>query len=326
MGKTDAPSGTEVHVGLDLGGTKIFGALVGADGALSDETYREHERVAPAPLALTDAEKELGPAYANLLGTAHGLLAAARQSGRFPVGVGVGAPGMTRPDGFVFAAGGLGWKNVPLGQMLESHLELPVRVENDVNLAALGEYAVGAGRGVRSLFLMSIGTGIGGGIVVDGRLWRGHHFAAGELGALLPGREFLGWTDKDWGAFEAVASGSGLLTEAAKEAVARGESTGPARLTGERLFAEGARGTPWAKAVVDRAVDLWTVGLAAVQAILDPERVVLSGGVAPSVVPLLPEMAARLRQALPFAPEIVPSSLGYRAAVLGAPALFAQAG
>jgi glucokinase len=313
----------DVHVGIDFGGTKVFGALVGGGGVISDETYVEHGGTA-IPADFSPAEAALGTGYARLHDLAAALIARARASGRNPVGVGIGAPGMIGPGGLVLVAGAIGWKNAPLGPMLERRLGLPVRIENDVNLAALGEHMSGAGRGKNSLFLIAIGTGIGGGCIIDGKLWRGGRFAAAEIGALLPGPEFLGWSDRDWGAFEAYASGTGLHNQAraAAQAVAGGAAVAAEDLRGERLFAAAAAGVPWAHQVVDHAVKLWTVAIGAVQALIDPEVVVLSGGVAPSVTPFLPEIKDRLGRALPQAPEIAVSTLGYRAAVLGAPSLF----
>ncbi len=318
-----------VHVGLDLGGTKVYAALVGTDGALTEETYREHGGAAGAPLPdggpdLSPEERALGPAYPCLLEVGRTLIDKARASGQTPVGVGVGAPGMCRPDGVVLVAGALAWRDVPLGAWLQRRLGLPVRVENDVNLLGLGEHAHGAGRGKGSMFLAAIGTGIGGAVVIDGQLWRGHRFAAGELGALVPGPEYLGWDNTEIGALETYGAGAGFTQEARRLAAAGGLVIPEGEDRGERLFASAAAGAPWARPVIDRAIDLWTVALSAVQSILDPEVIVLSGGVAHSAAAYLPEIRRRLARALPAVAEIVPSALGYRAAILGVPALFAQ--
>jgi glucokinase len=312
----------DVHIGIDFGGTKVFGALVGPGGAISDETYVEHGGTAAAPADFSPAEAALGTGYARLHDLARDLVAKARAGGRNPVGIGVGAPGIIGPGGVVIVAGALGWKNAPLGPMLERRLGVPVRIENDVNLAALGEHALGAGQGKRSLFLIAIGTGIGGGCIIDGKLWRGGHFAASEIGALLPGPQFLGWTDRDWGAFEAHASGTGLHDQARAAALAAGASVAPEDLRGERLFAAAAAGQPWARKVIDHAVELWAVAIGAVQVLIDPEVIVLSGGVGPSVAAFLPEIQARLARALPQVPAIAMSTLGYRAAVVGAASLW----
>jgi predicted NBD/HSP70 family sugar kinase len=314
----------DIYVGIDFGGTKLFGALVGSDGRCLDETYVEHRgpAVLPAQAGSSPEEAALGTAYAALFQLASTLVEKARARGLTCAGVGIGAPGIVAPDGVVVVAGSLGWRNAPLGPLLQKRLDVPVRVENDLNLAALGEHAVGAGRGCNSMFLLAVGTGIGGASIIDGRLWRGKHNAAGEIGGLLPGPEFLDWHDRDWGAFEAYASGTGLSREAAKAAAAVGETPAPEALKGERLFAAAAEGVPWARKVVDRAVALWTVAIGAVQVVLDPDVIVLSGGVAGSAARYLPDIAARLSAALPQAPAVVASTLGYRAGVLGTAALF----
>jgi glucokinase len=316
--------GEGAPIGIDLGGTKVYGAVVGRDGSIGHETYAEHGAGVPSPATGSDEdlERTLGPAYACVVDTARDLMARARAAGQEPVGIGVGAPGITRPDGVVVLAGGLGWRDVPLGPLLERRLGLPVRVENDVNLAALGESSLGAGRDKSSMFLMAVGTSIGGAVVLDGRLWRGRHLAAGEIGALLPGAEYLSWDNREIGALETYASGAGLAAEARRLATAAGCPYRDEDGRGEKLFAHAAAGQPWARQVVDRAVDLWTVALAAVQTVLDPEVIVLSGGVALSAAAHLPEIARRLERALPAVSAIVPSILGYRAAVLGVPALF----
>jgi glucokinase len=323
-----------VHVGLDLGATKVYGALVDGAGAVSEETYLEHgggggwvaRDLDHARADLSAEERALGPVYATLADAGAQLVARARASGRRPLGVGVGAPGMTRPDGVVLVAGGLAWRQVPLGALLERRLGLPVRVENDVNLTALGEQAHGAGRGRGSMFVLSLGTGVGGAVVIDGRLWRGHTFAAGELGALVPGPEYVGWDNTEIGALETHGAGAGMTLEARRLAAAAGLVIPDGEDRGERLFASAAAGAVWAKPVIDRAVDLWTVALSAVQSILDPEVIVLSGGVAHSAAAHLPEIQRRLQRALPAVAEIVTSALGYRAAILGVPSLFAETG
>jgi glucokinase len=333
------PGAEAVHVGLDLGGTKVFGATVGAGGAVHAETYAEHDggvHRTPAPgwadrapgpgLPYSEAERALGPAYPCLVETGTQLLERARAAGQRPVGLGVGAPGLTRTDGVVVLAGGLAWREVPLGPLLSRRLGLPVRVENDANLAALGEHAVGAGRGTRSMVLVTLGTAVGGAVIIDGKLWRGRNFAAGEIGAMLPGREFLTWDSREIGALETHAAGAGMAAEARKLAAAAGAAPPEAETRGERLFAAAAAGVPWARQVVDRAVDLWTVLFSAVQSILDPDVIVISGGMTESAAAFLPEIARRLERALPSVAPIVPSRLGYRASVLGVPALFAELG
>jgi glucokinase len=313
----------KAYVGVDLGGTKLFGAVVMPDGSLGQPTRLDHDRDDPMPeTGLSPEERSAGATYARLAGLVDALTAHAEAQGLSVGGIGVGAPGITRRDGVVVSAPALGWEDLPLGGLLSARMKRPTLVENDVNLTALGENAVGAGRGVRSLFCLAIGTGMGGAVVLDGRLWRGRHSAAGEIGALVPGPEYLGWSNREWGALEGVASGSGISEEARRRARAAGVELSDEQARTDRVFAAADSGAPWAREVVHRTVDLWCVALSAVQAILDPEVIVVSGGVAPAVEAAKERIEDRLSRLMRFRPRIVCSDLGYKAAVLGVPALF----
>jgi glucokinase len=314
----------EAFVGVDLGGTKLFGAVVLPDGSLSQTTLLEHSRDEPMPeTGLSPEERAAGAAYARLAGLLDVLVAHAEAEGLHIGGIGVGAPGITRPDGVVVSAPALEWEDLPLGGLLSARMGRPTLVENDVNLTALGESGFGAGRGSRSLFCLAIGTGMGGAVVLDGRLWRGRHSAAGEIGSLVPGPEYLAWGERDWGALEGVASGSGISDEARRRARAAGLELTGEQARPDRVFAAAESGAAWAREVVHRTVDLWCVALSAVQAILDPEVVVVSGGVAPVVERAKRRIEERLSRLMRFPPRIVCSTLGYQAAVLGVPVLFA---
>ena len=324
-------------IGVDLGGTKVFGALVSPDGSLDQETYLEHAgatvtgafRNGPAPRASlrdpSEEERAAGPAYAALVEVIKRLLETARGRGQSVTGVAIGAPGTCRPDGTVILAGALGWRDVPLGRLLERRLGLPCAIENDVNLAALGECAFGAARGAKSAFVLAVGTGIGGAVVLEGRLWRGARLAAGEIGTMIPARELLGRDGRDWGALEAIASGTGIADEARAEAARRGIALTDEAARAESVVAAAEAGEAWARDVVERTLDHWALAVAAVEAILDPEVVVLAGGATRGIRDLVPRLEARLATAVPVLPRLVPSTLGYRAAILGAPVLLGAA-
>ncbi len=281
-------------IGIDLGGTKIFGGIVMPGAVLSGERYVAHAQSGAG-----------GDAFDRLCRFIDGLRA---EGGGAFRGIGVGAPGITRLDGTIAAAPSLGWRDFPLAERLSKVTGLPVKVENDVNLAALGELHFGAGRGTRNLVCISVGTGIGGAVIIDGKLHRGRNDAAGELGALLPGREFLSWRNREWGALESVASGSGIATRAG--------------LRAEEVFAAAAEGDPAAQTIFEETMDYLAVAVSAVQSLLDPERIVLGGGVGRAADRILPAIERRLAQAMPFPPMVVASQLGYRAAVLGSAALY----
>jgi glucokinase len=211
----------------------------------------------------------------------------------------------------------LGWREVPLGPRLSEELDLPVWLDNDVNLAALGELHFGAGRGARDLVCVSVGNGLGAALILDGKLYRGHRGAAGNIGVMIPGPSFLEWTDSRWGPLESVASGAGIAARALAAAEAAGLPLPPDGLRAEDVFAAAVEGTSWARGVLDDTVDHLAVALSAIQTLVDPERIILGGSVVAAQA-LHGPLSRRLEGMLPQAPKLVRSELGYRAAVLGA--------
>jgi glucokinase len=318
----------DLVLAIDLGGRKIFAALVDDGGRL----HGQHSVPAPwdpdrlRALVLAEgaigADTPVGPLTTGdrvldrLADVARRLLTEAEASGSRVRGVGVGVPGVARPDGVVISAATLGWREMPLGGRLSEELELPVWVENHVNLAALGELRFGAGRGARDMVCVTVGAGVGAALILDGKLYRGHRGAAGALGAILPGKSFLEWRDADTGALEALVSGTGIADRGRVLADAAGLPLPPDGLRPEDVFAAAAEGTGWACAVIDETVDYLAVALAAVQALIDPERVILGGPTAVTRV-LLPALDRRLA-GLVNPPRLLPSELGAHAAVLGA--------
>jgi predicted NBD/HSP70 family sugar kinase len=245
-------------------------------------------------------------------------LSAPRPAGQSIRGIGIGAPGVTCfPEGVVTWAPSLGWRDMPLQALLSQHFEAPVLVENDVNLAALGEHGFGAGRGVQSLVCLAVGTGIGAGIVLNGALYRGHHLAAGEVGYLLPAVQFLRRRYERFGALESLASGTGIVARARQLLQERGSAV-PLELSAEHVFSAARQGADWARQVLDETADSLSLAIAAVSCLLDPELVVLGGGITPSAAVLLEPLRARLEGTVPFLPRLEISPLGYRAAVMGA--------
>jgi predicted NBD/HSP70 family sugar kinase len=297
----------DVVAAVDLGGTKMLALLADLDGNILHEVYVPHSR----PYG------EHGPSdsLAHLCDLVGRLLDVTRPPGQRLRGIGVGAPGITRyPEGVVVWAPTQGWRDLPLRHILSERFGVPVAVENDVNLAALGEWAFGAGRGTRSLFLMAIGTAIGGGIVLDGALYRGHNCAAGEIGYMVPGIESLGRRYDTLGALESLASGTGIAS-LARDAIP-GQAT--SALTARDVFAAARSGESWAQRVLEEAIGYLALAIANITTVLDPELVILSGGVARSADLLIEPILRRLDGVVPFVPRLVASSLGSRAAALGA--------
>jgi len=294
-------------VGVDLGGRRIIKKKTDLAGNIQHEVYIPWEDM--------DPEDNLE----QLCALIEGLLDAPGPAGQRIRGIGVGVPGVTlSPEGIITWAPSLGWRYLPLREILIERFDMPVFVENDVNLAALGELGFGAGRGVQDLVCIAVGTGIGAGIIAGGVLYRGHSQAAGEIGYLLPGVEFLGRRHDQFGALESLASGTGIAKRARQLLEQEGMSVPSEGLSAEDVFDAARRGEPWAQQVVDGTVDYLSLAIASVSAMLDPEVIVLGGGVSRSADLLIEPILHRLEGVIPSIPRLVASPLGRRAAVMGA--------
>ena len=303
--KLNAPE--HLTIGLDLGGTKFYGAVTDLGGdILFEETMHWHNTKGEA-------------SYDLLVKLIDKLLQLAKGTGRHIMGIGVGAPGVTYHDtGVIEWAPSLEWRDYPLGEKLQKHFNLPVVVDNDVNLSALGEVWFGVGRDANNLVLINIGTGIGAGVVIDGALYRGTHEMAGEIGYLLPGREYLNKDYPGFGALETMAAGTGIASRGREELRKRKIKMNSDSLSAEDVFEAHRRGETWASNVINETIDYLTIAIAAVITFFDPEVVALGGGVVRSADLIIAPIRARLNGKVPHVPTIIASSLGHRAAVLGA--------
>lgn len=247
------------------------------------------------------------------------LLASPKVQGRRVRGIGVGAPGVTlHQAGIVTWAYTLHWENFPLKSRLAERYNLPITVDNDVNLAALGELWFGAGQNCQDMLLVAIGTGIGAGIIIDGSLYRGAQEASGEIGNMIPGREFLGRNFLDFGALESMASGTGIAERARQLLQSSRSQPELANLNAEDVFEAAHQGDPWARLVVAETVDYLAIAIANLVSFFDPELVVLGGGVSQSADLLINPILERMQGLIPNPPRLVVSSLGLKATVMGA--------
>ena len=254
------------------------------------------------------------------------------------VAVGMGAAGLVDVStGVLLAAPNIAWRNVPLRERIAGRFDRPVTVDNDATAAAWAEHLLGAGRGYRHLLFVGVGTGIGGGIVIDGRLTRGAHGLAGEIGHIIvePGGPVCGCGNR--GCWEQVAGGHALARAGARAVLddpeseiaklARGD---PARATGELVARAAAAGDGAAVAIVAEVGHRLGEGIAGLVNVLDPEAVVVGGGVSELGAPLLDPIRERFLQAVEFAdvrPEvtIVAAALGNDAGAIGAAMLALEA-
>ncbi|MEN4042267.1 MAG: ROK family transcriptional regulator [Anaerolineaceae bacterium] len=295
-----------VVIGVDLGGTKLYGAVSDLGGKILSEIH-----IAPHHTREEDS-------FALLVNALEQLRQTAIDSGLHLMGVGIGVTGVIAPEtGCVTLAPALNWTGFPLRQRLQAHFAIPIEIENDVRMAALGESWFGAGREAESLVLIAVGTGIGSGIVVNSIVYPGANNIAGEIGYLLPDLTHLARNYDQFGAFEQLASGTGIAQRARQALSGQRATKELADLSAVDVFAAARQGESWAQAVVAETVDYLAQAIAAVQLILDPELILLGGGVSAAADLLIEPILQRLKGAIPTQPNIRVAQLGYRAGVMG---------
>jgi predicted NBD/HSP70 family sugar kinase len=294
-----------VVIGVDMNETRLYGAVADLAGnVLMDLTLPQFP--------------EGGIHYEPLENIIEQLLVFAQGTGKHIRGIGVGAPGITYyEDNKVQWAPTLEWRNFPVKEKLTERFNLPVILDNDVNLSALGEMWFGVGQNCTNLVLMIVGKGIGAGIIIDGAVYRGSHLTAGEIGFLLPDRSHLGIKREGHGALESLASDASIVSRA-KEILK--ESLSPDQLkkiTIEDVFSAFQVGEDWSQPIIIDTVDYLAQTVATLAVCFDPEIIVLSGGVARFADLLIDLIGKRIDGVIPIRPKLVTSHLGSKAAVLG---------
>jgi len=317
----------KLYLGVDVGGTKILAALVAPSGEIVARERRETPREEP-PRASVKA----------ILAAMDGALAAAGVGASRLAAIGLAIPGVVDPDrGRVVVTPNMNLSGVQIASAVRKVYPVPVALGNDVNLGTLGEKWLGAARRARSAVGIFVGTGIGGGVIVDGRLVRGAREAAGEIGhiVMLPGGPRCGCGNH--GCLEALASRSAIEREL-RAGMAAGRRTGLGKLIGRRRGpikskvlrrALKAR-DPLATEVIRRAAEILGYACLTVRHLVDPDVIVLGGGVIEAcggfVLPIVQKIVKA--DALPGARkggEVVESELGDDAVALGAAALAMEA-
>jgi len=296
-----------VVIGVDMGGTKLYGAISDFGGNILDEVDMGRHG------------KSSEGNYERLIELIDTLLASPKLGNRHVRGIGVGAPGVTLHEaGIVKWAYSLNWQDFPLKARLSKHYNLPITVDNDVNLAAMGELWFGAGQNIQNMILIVSGAGIGAGIIIDGALYRGAREASGEVGNFIPGREFLGKNHQDFGALEGVASGTGIVERARASLKSRRDPTELESLTADDVFVAARQGQPWAMSIIAETVDYFAIAVANLAVSFDPQLIVLGGSISPFADLLVEPILRRLEGTIPALPRLVVSKLGLRAGVMGA--------
>jgi glucokinase len=238
-------------------------------------------------------------------------------------GIAIGVPGGVDPQtGIVFDVTNVpGWCEADMGSELEDEFQAPVFLENDANMAAIGEHMRGIARGVNNFVFVALGTGVGAGIFVDGRICRGRNGLAGEIFRM--NLDWTRWNEdfRDTAYFETYVSGIGLAAEGRK--VLPGGNGASGSLVEERdaryVFAALREGNPQARGLVENSFTMLGVCVANLISVLDPELIVFNGGIVRGAPDLLLEIVGKVvRRIHPRSPRIELSMLGEKAQIWGA--------
>jgi glucokinase len=314
-------------VGIDIGGTNLVVGTVAEDGSEVLGLVSEPTRVESGPDAIIDRIAALARASMKEAGT------------RELLGAGIGSPGpLDTKAGVVLLTPNLGWTNMPLRDRLSAALGLPATLDNDANCAIFGEWWRGAARGARHVVGLTIGTGIGGGIVIDGRIYHGASDIAGEIGHMTIDSTGRRCKCGNYGCLEAYASGPAIAARAIEGIEAGAETRLPSYvnddlslITAQVVYEAAHDGDALALEVVTDTARFLGAGVANILNIFNPEVVVICGGVTLAgdklFVPLRAEVQRRAFKPAVKVCRIVPGELPGKAGVVGAAASFlAQTG
>ena len=316
-------------LGVDLGGTNIVVGMVTEDGG---SLYGLASR--PTPVA--EGPDGVISRIAEMVRRAVDEAKAVVPGPIDVLGVGIGAPGpLDTARGIVHVAPNLGWRNVPLRDRVGQLTALPAALENDANCAVFGEWWMGAARGAAVVVGITIGTGVGGGIVIDGKLFHGTSDAAGEIGHTTIDSTGRRCKCGNYGCLEAYASGPAIASRAV-EGIEAGEPSDIPRLVGgdlsqvtaQTVYEAARAGDAFALEVVKDTARFLGTGVANLVNVLNPEVVVVCGGVTLAgdrlLEPLRAEVKRRAFKPAADACRIVAGSLTGTAGVYGAAAAFKQ--
>src|SRR5437762_5900130 len=265
-------------VGVDVGGTNLVAGVLAEDGSEIHGVVSEPTMAAQGADAVT----------ARIVKLAKACIA---ESGKKVEGVGIGSPGpLNTKSGVVLLTPNLGWTNMPLRDRVSEGLALPATLDNDANCAIFGEWWRGAARGATYVIGLTLGTGIGGGIVIDGEIYRGATDSAAEFGHVSIDANGRRCKCGNYGCVEAYASGPAIAERAVEGIQSGAETSLPqyvkgdlTKLTAQIIYEAANDGDEWALGVVRETAALLGAAVASFMNIFNPEVVVVCGGVTQAV-------------------------------------------
>ena len=304
-------------IGVDLGGTKISTAISTIEGEILKQT------VVP-----TKAEEGEGPVLERIISTIEEVLVSAKINSNEVEAIGIGSPGpLDSEKGIILTTPNLPFKNYNLVNPIKEKFGLPVFLDNDANVAAIGESMFGAGKGKKNIVYFTVSTGVGGGAVLNGQAYRGNTSNALEIGHMTVNPNGPRCNCGNVGCLEAISSGT-AIAKAAKEAVNSKVETSLRqydKITSYEVFKEADKGDKVAKYIIDNALNYLGVGVANAISIFDPEMVIIGGGGTNAgkigFDKVREVVNTRCFKAMAESCEIVPAGLGTDAGVVGAVAL-----
>ena len=261
----------KVYIGIDFGGTSIKGGIVTADGKI---LYKSS--------VPTDAKEGVKKVISNIVKLIRDLEA---HNDDEIQGIGIGIPGLIDGEnGVVVVAGNLYWSDVHIVDELHKYFDYPIKITNDANAAALGEAKFGSGKNYKTSVFVTLGTGIGGGIVIDGKLYEGNKSAGGEIGHMIIHPHGEQCTCGNKGCWETYGSATAIIRETRRAMQAHKDSEmwkvgGLENVDGKTAF-DYADVDEYAKQVVDEYIDNLSIGLINIANIFRPEVIIIGGGVA----------------------------------------------
>ncbi|MDF2924813.1 MAG: glucokinase [Paenibacillaceae bacterium] len=309
----------KIYIGVDVGGTTIKVGVCDAEGNL------KHTYEGP-----TKSEEGGEAGMGRIAQYVRTIVEESPYAWEQVAGVGAGIAGfLDIPKGFIKFSNNLDWHNVPAKELLEAKLGVPVKINNDANVAALGEAWGGAGRGIANCVCYTLGTGVGGGIIINGKIYEGVGGMAGELGhmAIVPDLEAVLCTCGQKGCLETVSSATGII-RMANDAVARGDRTAISLInpiTAKDVFDAAKAGDEVSLRIIKRAAYYLGRSMASIAVVVNPQRFILGGGVSKAGDILFDPIREIFKKYTPehaqTGVDIVPATLGNDAGAVGAAGL-----
>lgn len=304
-------------IGIDLGGTKIKGIICGADGSILSEYT-----------VATNAQEGEEAVFSRIISTIDEVIKKWNGSIEDIKAIGIGSPGpLNAKKGMITHPVNLPFNNFNIVKPIFEKYKIPTYLDNDANVAAIGEYMFGAGKGTENMVYVTVSTGVGGGAIIDKKIYRGYTNNSLEVGHMTILPDGPKCNCGNYGCLESLASGTAIGRQA-NEAIKSGEITSLSKYenpTSQEVFKEAAMGDKTSKDILDRSLTYLGIGISNIITNFDPEIVIIGGGVSKGgeiVFNKVKEIVGkRCMKTFVDSCKIVPAALGTDAGAIGAAAL-----